>query len=107
MHGFGWLINSYRFCDSETWLLVLLRFLGQLLDSRHAEDYVLPVPLKLQPRRYQQEGINWLAFLRRFGLHGILADVRGAVPCSALLSLACCCCLPSLGDSYWQTVCLC
>ncbi len=25
-------------------------------------------------RRYQQEGINWLAFLRRFGLHGVLAD---------------------------------
>ena len=24
-------------------------------------------------RRYQQEGINWMAFLRRFGLHGVLA----------------------------------
>lgn len=28
-------------------------------------------------RRYQQEGINWLAFLRRFGLHGVLADDMG------------------------------
>lgn len=24
-----------------------------------------------------QEGINWLAFLRRFGLHGVLADDMG------------------------------
>jgi TATA-binding protein-associated factor len=28
-------------------------------------------------RRYQQEGINWLSFLRRFGLSGILADDMG------------------------------
>lgn len=27
--------------------------------------------------RYQQEGINWLAFLRRFNLHGILCDDMG------------------------------
>jgi SNF2 family DNA or RNA helicase len=25
-------------------------------------------------RQYQQEGISWLAFLHKFGLHGILAD---------------------------------
>lgn len=24
-----------------------------------------------------QEGVNWLAFLRRFGLHGVLADDMG------------------------------
>lgn len=53
-------------------------FLQQLLDNRSAEDYEVPVPLKLVPRRYQQEGVNWLAFLRRFGLHGILADVSAA-----------------------------
>jgi hypothetical protein len=28
-------------------------------------------------RRYQQEGLNWLAFLRRYGLHGVLADDMG------------------------------
>jgi hypothetical protein len=30
-------------------------------------------------RQYQQEGISWLAFLHKFGLHGCLADdmVRG------------------------------
>lgn len=27
--------------------------------------------------RYQQEGINWLAFLKRFNLHGILCDDMG------------------------------
>jgi hypothetical protein len=29
------------------------------------------------PRPYQRDGISWLAFLRRFGLHGILADDMG------------------------------
>ena len=28
-------------------------------------------------RPYQQEGINWLAFLKRTGLHGCLADDMG------------------------------
>lgn len=27
--------------------------------------------------RYQQAGVNWLAFLRRFGLHGVLCDEMG------------------------------
>jgi len=27
--------------------------------------------------RYQQEGINWLAFLKRFNLHGALCDDMG------------------------------
>ena len=30
--------------------------------------------LQVTLRPYQQEGVNWLAFLRRFGLHGVLAD---------------------------------
>lgn len=29
------------------------------------------------PGRYQQEGINWLGFLKRFKLHGILCDDMG------------------------------
>jgi len=52
-------------------------FLMQLLDNKKAEDYQLPMPIAIQLRPYQQEGINWLAFLRRFGLHGILADDMG------------------------------
>ena len=33
--------------------------------------------LQIEPRPYQRDGISWLAFLRRFGLHGILADDMG------------------------------
>lgn len=33
--------------------------------------------LQVELRRYQQEGINWLSFLRRFGLSGVLADDMG------------------------------
>lgn len=28
-------------------------------------------------RHYQQQGLNWLAFLNRYGLHGVLADDMG------------------------------
>jgi len=63
-------------------------FLQQLLDSRNAAPYALPVDLKIKPRKYQREGINWLAFLRRFGLHGILADVRCRAPLVAFGLLA-------------------
>lgn len=52
-------------------------FLEQLLDNKRVEDYQLHVPLKVTLRRYQQEGINWLAFLVRFRLHGILCDDMG------------------------------
>ncbi|GJP49304.1 hypothetical protein CLOM_g8529 [Closterium sp. NIES-68] len=53
------------------------RFLEQLLDNRKADDYQLQVKLSVTLRRYQQEGINWLAFLRRFHLHGVLCDDMG------------------------------
>ncbi|KAK0602735.1 hypothetical protein LWI29_036474 [Acer saccharum] len=53
------------------------QFLEQLLDSSHIDDYKLCTELKVTLRRYQQEGINWLAFLRRFKLHGILCDDMG------------------------------
>ncbi|KAG6504315.1 hypothetical protein ZIOFF_036646 [Zingiber officinale] len=53
------------------------QFLEQLLDNSHIEDYNIPFDLKVALRRYQQEGINWLAFLKRFKLHGILCDDMG------------------------------
>lgn len=37
----------------------------------------MPVTVNGTLRPYQQEGINWLAFLRRTGLHGCLADDMG------------------------------
>lgn len=52
-------------------------FLEQLLDSKKLDDYMPPVSVRASLRGYQQEGINWLAFLRRFGLHGVLADDMG------------------------------
>lgn len=53
------------------------QFLEQLLDNSHIDDYKLFVDLKVSLRRYQQEGINWLSFLKRFKLHGILCDDMG------------------------------
>lgn len=53
-------------------------FLNQLLDNSKMDDYDLPFKLLTGSlRTYQQDGINWLAFLKRFGLHGILADDMG------------------------------
>jgi len=55
------------------------RFLQQLLDSSQADNYELPVPLKAPAalRSYQQSGVNWLAFLYKSNLHGILCDDMG------------------------------
>ncbi|XVF56738.1 hypothetical protein PTKIN_Ptkin06aG0144500 [Pterospermum kingtungense] len=53
------------------------QFLEQLLDNSHIDDYKLFTELKVTLRRYQQEGINWLGFLKRFKLHGILCDDMG------------------------------
>ncbi|KAL5537612.1 hypothetical protein UlMin_046071, partial [Ulmus minor] len=53
------------------------KFLEQLLDNSNIDDYKLSTNLKMTLRRYQQEGINWLAFLKRFKLHGILCDDMG------------------------------
>ncbi|XP_024523098.1 TATA-binding protein-associated factor BTAF1 [Selaginella moellendorffii] len=53
------------------------RFLEQLLDNSRVDDYKLAFDLKTPLRRYQQEGINWLAFLKRFKLHGVLCDDMG------------------------------
>jgi TATA-binding protein-associated factor len=53
------------------------KFLQQLMSAR-IEPYVPPVmPKGVELRHYQRDGISWLAFLRRFGLHGILADDMG------------------------------
>ncbi|CAD7702492.1 unnamed protein product [Ostreobium quekettii] len=52
-------------------------FLAQLLDNKKVDDYVLPLKINAELRHYQQEGINWLSFLRKFGLHGVLADDMG------------------------------
>ncbi|XP_029465800.1 TATA-binding protein-associated factor 172 [Rhinatrema bivittatum] len=52
-------------------------FLEQLLDGKRLENYKIPVPIKAELRNYQQDGINWLAFLNKYKLHGILCDDMG------------------------------
>ena len=48
------------------------QFLMQLLDGSKVEQYAIPVTIKAELRKYQQEGVNWLAFLAKYQLHGIL-----------------------------------
>lgn len=54
-------------------------FLLKLADFEKIEETALPANLKaeIKLRPYQQHGFNWLAFLHRFGLNGILADDMG------------------------------
>jgi TATA-binding protein-associated factor len=52
-------------------------FIAQMLDPKKAEDFKIPVAIKAELRPYQQDGVNWLAFLNRYNLHGILCDDMG------------------------------
>lgn len=55
-----------------------LLFVEQLLgDQQRISDYPISIPMKIDPRPYQRVGINWMAFLKRNRLHGILADDMG------------------------------
>ena len=53
------------------------KFIAQMLDFRKVEPFLIPVAIKAELRSYQQEGVNWLAFLNRYHLHGILCDDMG------------------------------
>ena len=50
------------------------KFLGQLVGSDQVDDFQLPVVINADLRVYQKQGVNWLVFLNRYGLHGILCD---------------------------------
>ncbi|KAL0279382.1 UNVERIFIED_CONTAM: hypothetical protein PYX00_000958 [Menopon gallinae] len=52
-------------------------FLRHLLNPSTIPDYTVPVPIKAVLRPYQQAGVNWLAFLNKYKLHGILCDDMG------------------------------
>ncbi|KAF7881162.1 uncharacterized protein EAF02_007053 [Botrytis sinoallii] len=52
-------------------------FIGQLLDPHKVEEFKIPVAIKAELRSYQQEGVNWLNFLNKYHLHGILCDDMG------------------------------
>ncbi len=53
------------------------KFISQMLDPKKVEPFELPVAIKAELRSYQQDGVNWLAFLNRYHLHGILCDDMG------------------------------
>lgn len=53
------------------------KFIEQLLDGSKLDYFDIPVPIKAEPRKYQQDGINWLAFLNKYKLHGALCDDMG------------------------------
>ena len=54
-------------------------FVDQLLGLAGAKPprYEMPVAVDAALRPYQQAGVDWLAFLRRFGLNGVLCDDMG------------------------------
>lgn len=52
-------------------------FMSQMLDPKKAESFRIPVAIKAELRSYQQDGVNWLAFLNRYNLHGVLCDDMG------------------------------
>ena len=49
----------------------------KLRDFRSISAVAPPQGLRTELRGYQQEGLNWLQFLREYGLAGILADDMG------------------------------
>ena len=53
------------------------KFISQMLDVKKIEPFELPVAIKAELRSYQQDGVNWLAFLNKYHLHGILCDDMG------------------------------
>ncbi|EST08987.1 SNF2-related [Kalmanozyma brasiliensis GHG001] len=53
------------------------KFLMQLLDGSKVEPYQIPVQINAKLRKYQQDGVNWMAFLAKYQLHGILCDDMG------------------------------
>lgn len=53
------------------------KFISQMLDPKKVESFTIPVAIKAELRSYQQEGVNWLAFLNKYNLHGVLCDDMG------------------------------
>ncbi|EZA58663.1 TATA-binding protein-associated factor 172 isoform X2 [Ooceraea biroi] len=53
------------------------KFLEQLLNTRSIPDTELPISVAAELRSYQRQGLNWLNFLNRYHLHGVLCDDMG------------------------------
>ncbi|ELA41049.1 uncharacterized protein VICG_01931 [Vittaforma corneae ATCC 50505] len=48
-----------------------------IVDPSLIEEYQITIPLSIELRNYQKEGVKWISFLSRFHLNGILADDMG------------------------------
>ena len=70
--------------DSEGWIKDLL---AQLSDNGKVTPIDAPAAFRGQLRPYQLKGASWLAFLRRFGLGGCLADDMGMGKTAQLIAL--------------------
>lgn len=55
----------------------LIDLATRLRDFEGISAVPTPAGLKAELRPYQQQGVNWLQFLREYGFHGILADDMG------------------------------
>ena len=53
------------------------KFMSQMLDPKKVEQFQIPVAIKAELRSYQQDGVNWLHFLNKYNLHGVLCDDMG------------------------------
>ncbi|KPI37186.1 TATA-binding protein-associated factor MOT1 [Cyphellophora attinorum] len=53
------------------------QFMAQMLDPKKVEAFQIPVAIKAELRPYQQDGVNWLNFLNKYNLHGVLCDDMG------------------------------
>jgi TATA-binding protein-associated factor len=49
-------------------------FLDYLFRPKSIPDYKVPITINAELRNYQQAGVNWLSFLNKYKLHGILCD---------------------------------
>lgn len=52
-------------------------FLEYLFTPKKIPDFKIPIKINAELRSYQQSGVNWLWFLNKYKLHGILCDDMG------------------------------
>jgi hypothetical protein len=79
MSRFDMMLLSTTLGEAVTWQgATSIRQLAQTLNHPTLiEEVALPNTVHATLRRYQQDGLNWLQFLGRHGLGGILADDMG------------------------------
>lgn len=63
--------------DLKTRKLKDKEFLEYLFSPKTIPDFKVPVAINAELRSYQQAGVNWLWFLNKYKLHGILCDDMG------------------------------